>query len=99
MSLGYIVELCVCVCVCVCLCSVLAATWRCSKDSVLWIGQPDLGGCVSENVARLTRAYHRLFDQVTPYLLTELSMGWVDPSVGLGWVHYSKSTKNLKGLF
>jgi len=42
----------------------------------------------------------------------ELSMGWVDPWVGLGlvglgrdfwwvglgWVHYSKSTKNLKGL-
>jgi len=26
-------------------------------------------------------------------------MGWVDPVVGLGWVHYSKSTKNLKGLF
>ena len=38
-------------------------------------------------------------------------MGWVDPWVGLGrvgsrfsvfswlgWVHYSKSTKNLKGL-
>ena len=49
------------------------------------------------------------------YLHTpELSMGWVDPWVvlcwvglgrdisvfgGLGWVHYSKSTKNLKGLF
>ena len=45
---------------------------------------------------------------------SELSMGWVDPWVGLGqvgsrffsfwwvwfgWVHYSKSTKNLKGLF
>jgi len=44
----------------------------------------------------------------------ELSMGWVDPWVGfgwvglgqdfsvfggLGWVHYSKSTKNLKELF
>ena len=39
---------------------------------------------------------------------SELSMGWVDPWVGLGWVeifqylvgsvHYSKSTKNLKGL-
>jgi len=38
----------------------------------------------------------------------ELSMGWVDPWVGLGrdfsvfgglgWVHYRKSTKNLKGL-
>jgi len=38
----------------------------------------------------------------------ELSMGWVDPWVGLGrdfsvigglgWVNYSKSTKNLKGL-
>ena len=39
-------------------------------------------------------------------------MGWVDPWVGLGrvgrdfsvigglgWVHYSKSAKNLKGLF
>jgi len=25
----------------------------------------------------------------------ELSMGWVDPWVGLGWVHCSKSTKNL----
>jgi len=35
-------------------------------------------------------------------------MGWVDPWVGLGrdfsvfdgldWVHYGKSTKNLKGL-
>jgi len=46
-------------------------------------------------------------------LRTESSMGWVDPWVGfgrvglgrdfsvfggLGWVHYSKSTKNLKGL-
>ena len=31
-------------------------------------------------------------------LYLELSMGWVDPQVGLGWVHYSKSTKNLKGL-
>jgi len=30
---------------------------------------------------------------------SELSMGWVDPWVGLGWVHYSKRTKNLKGLF
>jgi len=34
---------------------------------------------------------------------SELSMGWVDPWVGLGWVGlgwviYSKSTKNLKGL-
>ena len=29
----------------------------------------------------------------------ELSMGWVDPSVWLGWVHYRISTKNLKGLF
>ena len=37
----------------------------------------------------------------------ELSMGWDDPWVGssffwwvgLDWVHYSKSTKNLKGLF
>jgi len=39
---------------------------------------------------------------------TELSMGWVDPWVGLGWnglgwfglgwVNYSKGTKNLKGL-
>jgi len=39
----------------------------------------------------------------------QLSMGWVDPWVGLGrdfsvfgglgWVHYSKSTKNSKGLF
>jgi len=43
----------------------------------------------------------------------ELSMDWVDPCVGLGWfglrffsfwwvwlgwVNYSKSTKNLKGL-
>ena len=38
-------------------------------------------------------------------LITELSMGWVDPWVGLGrdfsvfgglgWVHYSKSTNNL----
>jgi len=38
----------------------------------------------------------------------ELSMGWVDPWVGLGrdfsvfgglgWVNYSKSTKNLKGF-
>jgi len=38
----------------------------------------------------------------------ELSMGWVDPWVGLGWVeifqflvgwvHCSKSTKKLKGL-
>ena len=28
----------------------------------------------------------------------ELSMGWVDSWVGLGWVHYRKSTKNLKGL-
>ena len=38
----------------------------------------------------------------------ELSMGWVDPWVGLdrdfsvfrelGWVHYSKNTKNLKVL-
>ena len=26
-------------------------------------------------------------------------MGWVDPLVGLGWVHYSKSTKSLKGFF
>jgi len=25
-------------------------------------------------------------------------MGWVDPWVGLGWVHYSKSTENLKRL-
>ena len=24
---------------------------------------------------------------------TELSMGRVDPWIGLGWVHYSKSTK------
>jgi len=43
--------------------------------------------------------------------VVELSMGWVDPWVGsglveifhffggLGWVHYSKSTENLKGLF
>jgi len=41
--------------------------------------------------------------------VAELSMGWVDPWVGLGWVeifqflvgwvHYSKSTKNLNGLF
>ena len=30
---------------------------------------------------------------------SELSVGWVDPWVGLGWVHYSKSAKNLKGLF
>jgi len=22
-------------------------------------------------------------------------MGWVDPWVGLGWVHYSKSTKHV----
>ena len=41
----------------------------------------------------------------------ELSMGWVDPTHGLthglgrdfsvlvGWVHYSKSTNDLKGLF
>jgi len=29
----------------------------------------------------------------------ELSTGWVDPWVGLGWVYYSKSTKNLIGLF
>ena len=28
----------------------------------------------------------------------ELSMGWIDLWVGLGWVHYSKSTKILKGL-
>jgi len=38
----------------------------------------------------------------------KLSVGWVDPWVGvgrdfsvfggLGWVHYTKSTKNLKGL-
>ena len=38
----------------------------------------------------------------------QLSMGWVDPWVGLGrdfsvfgglgWVHYSQSIKNLKGL-
>jgi len=49
-----------------------------------------------------------------PYTLpvySELSIGWVDPWVGLGWVeifqffcelgwvHYSKSTKKLKGLF
>ena len=48
-------------------------------------------------------------------LFAELSMGWVDPRVGLGWVgifyflvrlvgllgwvHYSKSTKILKGLY
>jgi len=42
------------------------------------------------------------------YSVAELSVGWVDPWVGLGWVeifqflvgwvHYSKSTKNLKGL-
>ena len=45
--------------------------------------------------------------------IAELSMGWVDPWVGsgwvgligdfsafgvLGWVHCGKSTKNLKGL-
>jgi len=30
---------------------------------------------------------------------SELSMGWVDPWVGLCWVHYSKRAKNLKGLF
>ena len=42
----------------------------------------------------------------------ELSMGWVDPSVGLGrigsrffsfsgfgWVHYSESTTNLEGSY
>jgi len=29
---------------------------------------------------------------------TELSMGWVDPWVGLGWIHYRKNTKNLKRL-
>jgi len=34
---------------------------------------------------------------------SELSMGWADPRVGLGWVglgwvHYSKSTKTLEGL-
>jgi len=27
---------------------------------------------------------------------SRLSMGWVDPWLGLGWVHYSKSSKNLK---
>ena len=26
-------------------------------------------------------------------------MGLVDPWVGLGWVHYSKSTKRLKDYF
>jgi len=26
-------------------------------------------------------------------------MGLVDPWVGLGWVHYSKSTKHLKDYF
>jgi len=54
----------------------------------------------------------------TIYSVAELSMGWVDPWVGLGWVglgrvglgrdfsvfgglgwvHYRKSTENLKGL-
>ena len=29
---------------------------------------------------------------------SQLSMGWVDPWVGLGRVHYSQSAKNLKGL-
>jgi len=28
----------------------------------------------------------------------ESSVGSVEPSVGLGWVHYSKSTKDVKGL-
>jgi len=31
--------------------------------------------------------------------MSDLSMGFVDLWVGLGWVHYSKSTKNLIGLF
>ena len=26
----------------------------------------------------------------------QLSIGWVDPWVGLGWVHYSKGTKHSK---
>jgi len=31
--------------------------------------------------------------------MSDLSMGFVDLWVGLGWFHYSKSTKNLKGFF
>jgi len=56
-------------------------------------------------------AKHKMPSIVTD--VPELSMGWVDPWVGLGrvglgpdfsvfgglgWVHYRKSTKNLKGL-
>ena len=33
-----------------------------------------------------------------PQFAAELSMGWVETWVGLGRVHYSASTKNLKGL-
>jgi len=33
--------------------------------------------------------------QSCPFVRLTHGLGWV----GLGWVHYSKSTKNLKGLF
>jgi len=60
----------------------------------------------------LREYFHCLQTTVTAFK-PELSMGWVDPWVGLGlvglgrdfsvfgglgWVNYSKSTKNLKGL-
>jgi len=58
------------------------------------------------SVAQLDQTYHTyayaVFEHMFRYacvIQSELSMGSVDPWVGLGWVHYSKSAKNFKGLF
>jgi len=51
-------------CDAVCLDSaVLAATWRCRQQSVEWVGHPDLSRCISPDVAHLTDASQRLFDE------------------------------------